>query len=294
MTEHSDAVETASMRYLLDDTAQAFFPGSAPYGAIVGAARRRIRVRAVGGSVLGLAAIGAAVAIGAGGFGGADHAPVQSAAAGGVESVPAPVAATTAAAPANNDHYGKTVIAQGDFEGTHWTLARDVTLKENTAVPSGVGTDAKPAKGPWVFDDVYFTGPNGLRDRAAGGGSTAPGHIAEILDRFSRPNADVIASATLTTLGTGALDDSSNKEKPSPYGIDFLSGIVSSKVARVQIVFQDGTSQDAKLVAAPDGEDGQYFYLPFKSPSRDVHGHIALYDGQGQVLHPHLSQLSQF
>jgi hypothetical protein len=295
MTEHSESSTPAGLHDLLSGAAGDFFPGTAPYDAIVGDARRRIRLRAAGGSALSLVAIGAAVAVGTSSFGGAaghvsDRTPAQSVAAAAGGTPVAPPATTTTTAAVNADHYGKVIVAQGDFDGTHWTLTRDLNLQENVAMPGAPGKDAKPVKGPWAFDDVYVTGPNGLRDRAAGGGSTAPGHLAELLNHFGRPDADAAASVTFTTLGTGAMDDSWNKEKASPYGISFLSGIVSSKVARVQAVFADGTSQDTKLVAAPAGEDGQYFYLPFKSTSRQFSGHIVLYDGQGHILRSRVSQ----
>lgn|GEM_PF-6595956 len=273
MTEHSDAPVRAVLPDLLNDAAEDFFPGTAPYDAIVGDARRRVRRRAVGGSALSLVAIGAAVAVGAGSFGGATgHASTQAApaaaAAGG--GVVAPAAAATTPPAVKPDYLGKTVIAQGDFEGTHWTLTRDLT-----------------ARG---FDDVYVTGPNGLRDQAAGGGSTSPGHLADLLNHFGGANADVAASTAVTTLGTGTMDDPGSKDKASPYGIAFLSGIVSSKVVRVQAVFADGTSQDAHLVAAPAGEDGQYYYLPFKSASGHASGHVVYYDGQGHVLQSLISK----
>lgn len=304
MTEHSDTSAGAGMHDLLSDAAEDFLPGTAPYDAILGDARRRVRLRAVGGSVLSLVAIGAAVAVGAGTFGGdTGHASAQSVAAGAGGAAVAPAAGpaqaqaktqatTPTPPPANNDHYGRTIIAQGDLDGTHWTLTRDLNLKQeaNIPPPTSPGQDAKPAQGPTAFDDVYVTGPNGLRDRAAGGGSTAPGHLADLLTHFGRPDSDVSASVTITTVGTGAMDDSLRKEQPSPYGIDFVSGIVSSKVARVRVVFDSGTAQDAQLVAAPAGEDGQYYYLPFKSASRYVSGHVVYYDNQGHVLPSLISQ----
>jgi hypothetical protein len=293
MTEHGQISTQASLHGMLSDAAGDFFPGTAPYDAIVGEARRRVRLRVAGGSALSLVAIGAAVAVGVSSFGGvAGHASAPTGpAAGGIPQAVPPVVATTTAA-VKEDHYGKAVIAQGDFEGTHWTLSRDLHLQENGFVPPtpNAGNDATPTKGPWAFDDVYVTGPNGLRDRAAGGGSTAPGHLAEILNHFGRPDADVVASAVLTALGTGTLDDSRNKEKASPYGIYFLSGIVSSKVARVQVVLADGTPRDAKLVPAPAGEDGQYFYLPIKNSSRQVSGQLAFYDSQGHILQSRCSR----
>lgn len=292
MTEFNDNAERGSLHDLLTDAAEDFFPGSAPYEAIVGGARRRVRLRAVAGSVLSLAAIGAAVAVGTDGFGGvAGHAPAQAVAAAAGGSPAAPVPPAMMAAAVNADHYGKTIIAQGDFDGTHWTLTRDLNRQENISIPAAPGAekDAKPAKGPWVFDDVYVTGPNGLRDRATGGGSTAPGHLADLLKHFGDPDADVAVSATVTPLGVGAMDDSRNKEKASPYGIDILSGIVSSKVARVQVVFGAGMTRDAELVAAPADEDGRYFYLPFESTSQQVSVHIVFYDAQGHVLPSRLS-----
>jgi hypothetical protein len=285
MTEHSDTSAQTGLHDLLNDAAGDFFPGTAPYDAIVGDARRRVRLRAVGGSALSLVAIGAAVAVGAGSFSSAaGHASAQTVAAGGAASPASPATSTTVAV--NNDHYGKTIVAQGDLDGTHWTLTRDLNIQQNTTIapPPYAGMDAKPTKGPWAFDDVYVTGPNGLRDRAAAGGSTAPGSLAAILNHFGGTDSDVSAGVSITTLGTGTMDDSWNKEKASPYGIDFVSGIVSSKVTRVQVVFDGGTSRDAKLVPAPSGEDGQYYYLPFKSASSSVSGHVVYYDGQGHVL----------
>jgi len=43
-------------------------------------------------------------------------------------------------------------------------------------------------------------------------------------------------------------------------------------------------SQDAKLVASPAGEDGQYFYLPFRSTSWHPDVSFVFYDGQGHIL----------
>ena len=179
MTEYSDTPAQAGLHDLMSGAAEDFFPGTAPYDAIIGDARRRGRVRVVGGSALSLVAIGAAVAVATSSFGGsAGHASAQNAVApgGAVAAVPPP-AAVTKSGPVNNDHYGKTVIAQGDFDGTHWTLTRDLNLQQNGTIPVPPSADkgAKGTNGPWAaFDDVYVTGPNGLRDRAAGGGTRPP------------------------------------------------------------------------------------------------------------------------
>lgn len=268
--------------------------------AVFAAARSQaVRTRAVTGALSMVAVLGVAagaVAFSGGSGGASDRVSAASggarpgAAAAGGAAAAVPAVATTPATPTvDNDRYGKTVVAQGDFDGTHWTLTRDLNLQEKAAIPAP-GKDAKATKEQSAFDDVYITGPNGLRDRAAGGGNTAPGHLAEILNHFGRQGADVAASTSVTTLGTGTMDDPWKKDKASPYGIDFVSGIVSSKVARVQVVLDGGTSADAKLVAAPAGEDGQYFFLPFKAASGHVRGHVVFYDDQGQVLPSLISQ----
>ncbi|MEY9855881.1 hypothetical protein ABH935_001485 [Catenulispora sp. GAS73] len=89
MTEHSDSTMQTGLRDLLNDAAEDFFPGSAPYGAIVGDGRRRTRVRAVGGSALGLVAVGAAVAVGAGSFAGSHAGSPATGAAGQPPAAPA-------------------------------------------------------------------------------------------------------------------------------------------------------------------------------------------------------------
>lgn len=281
MTEHSDTPAQAGLQDLFTDAAEDFFPGTAPFDAIVGQARRRGRTRAVGGTALGVVAVGAAVTVGVGAFGGTTDgkgsAQTVAAAAGGAAAVapaaaPTPTPALAANPPANEVHYGKTVIAQGDLDGTHWTLTRDLHLK-----------------GQIAYDDVYVTGPNGLRDQAGSGGSTS-GPVAGLLGH-SFGGADPAASISVTALGVGAMDNSWNKEKSSPYGIDFISGVVNSKVGKVEVVFADGTSQDAKLVAAPAGEDGQYFTLAFKSSTWHPSGHVVFRDSQGHILP---SQISSF
>ena len=165
------------------------------------------------------------------------------------------------------------------FQG--WSRVRVSDSPDAYVHPTGI------LKGPEAVDDVYVTGPNGLRDRVPVGGGINAGRLDFLLSHFRSPGADVAAGAGVATLGTGSMDNSSNnsnKEKASPCGIDFASGIVSSKVARVQVVFGDGTSQDAKLVASPAGEDGQYFYLPFRSTSWHPDVSFVFYDGQGHIL----------
>ena len=89
MTEHSDNRVQTGLHDLLTDAAEDFFPGNAPYDAIIGDGRRRVALRAVGGSALGLVAVGAAVAVGAGSFAGSrDSSP---AAGGAGQSSTAPV-----------------------------------------------------------------------------------------------------------------------------------------------------------------------------------------------------------
>ncbi|WP_194906713.1 hypothetical protein [Catenulispora rubra] len=298
MTEHSDARRQVDLRHRLNDAAGDFIPASAPYDAIVGEARRRTRVRAIGGSALGVMALGAAVAVGVSSFAGGPAPSAAAGTAGTAGSQPAPVATTVelsgAATTPDADHYGKTVIAQGDFNGVHWTLTRDLNRRNGIAVPQPPGASGA-AKGSEAFDDVYFTGPNALRDRAGAGGSTAPGNLSELLNHFRSSNPDIVSSIGTTNLGVGSMDDSRNKEKASPYGITFLNGIVSSKVARVQVVFDSGTTEDATLVAAPAGEDGRYFYLPFATSSwHGPSGKVVYYDAKGNVLKPHRDGFSSF
>ncbi|GAA2050457.1 hypothetical protein GCM10009839_66150 [Catenulispora yoronensis] len=313
MTEHSDDAQQAGLRTLLTGAAEDVLPASAPYDAIVGDARRRIRVRAIGGSALSVVALGAAVAVGVSSFaGGADATRAASggngpgAAALTPATSPGAQAAKPQAAPPTTPvapfaptstpaeepiHYGKTVIAQGVFKGVPWTLARELTKKDGVVVPVPGGE----TKQTMVFDDTYFVGPNSLRDRGAGGGGTSPDNISALLKHFSYPNADLASSTSVTCLGVGAMDNSWKKENSSPYGISFVSGIVAAKVARVQVVFKDGTTQDATLVAAPADEDGKYFYLPFANQSwHSPGGTLVYYDAQGKVLKPKQDAFSQF
>ena len=231
------------------------------------------------------------MAVGVSAFGGPSGSGGSKARAVGAGSLPA--TAPTTAAPSSaplvapeTDHYGRTVVAQGDFKGVHWTLTRDLNRKDGVTIPTPPGASG-PQKGSWADDDVYFTAANGLRDRAGAGGGTTPGHLAELLDHFGTPNSGIVASVGTTNLGVGSMDDSWKKENPSPYRISFLSGIVSSKVARVKVVFPDGTSQDAALVASPAGEDGQYFYLPFENGGwTSPNVTVLYYDAKGTVLKP--------
>ena len=88
MTEHSDSAVQTGLHDLLNEAAEDFFPGNAPYDAIVGKGRRRAGLRVAGGSALSMVAIGAAVAVGTGTFAGPQGSSPATSAAGQPAAAP--------------------------------------------------------------------------------------------------------------------------------------------------------------------------------------------------------------
>jgi hypothetical protein len=261
--------------------------------AIVATGRRRGRTRVVGGSALGVAAVGAAVAVGAASFGGGT-AGAASAAAGtstltshptnaqAKTATPTPTkpANTTVAVPHGEDFakdYGTTTIASGQLGGTTWKLQR--TLRASTSAdPNGNQDPCNPAP----YEEVYIETPDGVHvdvDARPGVCDMKKGPVAP-WRHFLYPGAPVYYDAIATV-------DAPGKEQGSKYG-SLVSGLVDdTKIAKVVLKFDDGRAPvTAQMVKAPAPENGAFFYIPLtdKGPE-NIPGQLVFYDAAGNVVH---------
>lgn len=313
MTGFEDERAPAGLAAGLDAVAKDVTVGAVPLGAILGDGRRRARTRTIGGSALGVAAVGMAVALGTTAFGGgtAPSGSAANAASGGPRT-----SATTTPGPAGtpqaNQHPattnpgypmppwlpatptptpvpsqpepqpGTTVLAAGTYHGVAWQLVRDIhaaTADERKLYAAGEACSA-----PMLVEDIYVQTADGKRDSVGGGPActTDPKGRGAWTHDFAEGADD---SWAYTPIGRGADTDPTLKDALGTAG-GMLFGIARDDVARVRFFPKDGgAAQDATLIKPGHPDNGQFFYLPLPYERAGIlEGTITLYDAAGNVL----------
>ncbi|NUR60685.1 MAG: hypothetical protein HOV87_18795, partial [Catenulispora sp.] len=179
--------------------------------------------------------------------------------------------------------YGTTTLASGQLGGITWQLTRVIkpgTDTEHTPFPC-----PKDQGSYLLHQDLYVVTPDGVRVGADVGDSltcsTAQGEGTP-WDHTPQFQLSPLVSARYAQI------DTTDKEQSSPYG-SLLVGIVDeTRIAKVQLKFNDGRpTATAQLVKAPAPENGTYFYfaLPDKDWNRgELPGKLEFFDAAGHPV----------